>query len=239
MEDNNTKTCELDELYKVQQETFVNLTDLLDKCKKQSKEFEEAKKVTKKFQEKIEQQEKLADPTNEIIKIQKEAEKKDEKNQAKEPSKENPNEKDKNKDKDKDKDKRKDKPASPEKHIFPVLGPCYISQHYNPKKRHPAIDISTYGKPNPVVATKSGRVLNAGLNLPGFSGYGRIVLLLHDKGEVTLYAHLSSSLVRPGQEVKQGQQIGRVGNTGRVRGRTGVHLHHERKINGRPVPPTF
>ena len=73
-------------------------------------------------------------------------------------------------------------------------------------------------------------------------GYGLVVDVAHPaSGYVTRYAHLSGSLVRPGQRVERGQPIARSGNTGRS---TGPHLHYEvRTLQGRtagaaldPVP---
>lgn len=109
-----------------------------------------------------------------------------------------------------------------------------------------------YGKP--VVAAKSGTVVisealtgtipNYDLdgNLIGsYRSYGEYVAILHDDGNITLYAHgkPGSRLVRVGQRVSQGQQIMSVGNTGNVDPRPtpsnpkgGAHLHFELRING-------
>lgn len=109
-----------------------------------------------------------------------------------------------------------------------------------------------YGKP--VVATKSGTVVisetltgsipNYDLNgnvIGSYRSYGEYVAILHDDGNITLYAHgkPGSRLVREGQKVKQGQQIMTVGNTGNVNPRPsasnpkgGAHLHFEMRING-------
>ena len=51
----------------------------------------------------------------------------------------------------------------------------------------------------------------------------------HGTQYVTKYLHLNKKLVKTGQKVKQGQQIGTVGSTGRV---TGAHLHYEFLVNG-------
>lgn len=74
-----------------------------------------------------------------------------------------------------------------------------------------------------VYAAAAGDVVvskSAGYN----GGYGRYVVVKHDNGMQTLYAHLSSNSVVPGARVAQGQVVGGVGNTGRS---TGIHLHFE------------
>jgi murein DD-endopeptidase MepM/ murein hydrolase activator NlpD len=74
-------------------------------------------------------------------------------------------------------------------------------------------------------------VLRAGWN---GGGYGNLVELDHGKGIATRYGHMSAVLVSAGQHVTRGQQIGRMGSTGRS---TGSHLHYEVRIDGRPVNP--
>ncbi len=54
-------------------------------------------------------------------------------------------------------------------------------------------------------------------------------------GVTTRYAHLAGYSVREGERVAQGQQVGRVGSTGRS---TGNHLHYEVRLEGEPVDPT-
>ncbi len=66
------------------------------------------------------------------------------------------------------------------------------------------------------------------------SGYGNVVRIQHDFGFETVYAHQSRIRVKVGQQVSRGEQIGDMGRTGRV---TGVHLHYEVRLNGRPVNP--
>ncbi|MBQ5635822.1 MAG: M23 family metallopeptidase, partial [Alistipes sp.] len=65
-------------------------------------------------------------------------------------------------------------------------------------------------------------------------GYGKQVLLNHQFGYKTRYAHLDKILVTKGQRVKRGQIIGLVGSTG---GSTGPHLHYEVIYMGRHVNP--
>jgi murein DD-endopeptidase MepM/ murein hydrolase activator NlpD len=73
----------------------------------------------------------------------------------------------------------------------------------------------------PVLAAYDGRVAIADF----LGGYGLSVTLEHNNGtQQTLYAHLSEIFVRPGDQVKQGAVVGRVGSTGNS---TGPHLHFE------------
>ena len=65
-------------------------------------------------------------------------------------------------------------------------------------------------------------------------GYGRVVVVDHGRGFSTLYAHLSASLVKEGQVVRDGATIARVGKTGNV---TGYRLHFEVRHYGTPVNP--
>ena len=65
-------------------------------------------------------------------------------------------------------------------------------------------------------------------------GYGNAVVVKHNNGHSTVYAHLSKMLVKRGQSVSQGQTIGLVGATGWA---TGPHLHFEFRVNGRHQDP--
>lgn len=65
-------------------------------------------------------------------------------------------------------------------------------------------------------------------------GYGNLVVIEHDFGIETYYAHLNSIAVRPGQRVSRGERIGGMGTTGQS---TGVHLHYEIRVGGNPVNP--
>jgi murein DD-endopeptidase MepM/ murein hydrolase activator NlpD len=68
------------------------------------------------------------------------------------------------------------------------------------------------------------------------NGYGLMVTLDHGFGLSSRYAHLSESLVTPGQTVTRGQPLAKVGNSGRS---TGPHLHYETILGGTPVDPLF
>ena len=95
---------------------------------------------------------------------------------------------------------------------------------------HPGIDLAgAYG--TPIFATADGTVLRAGWNN---GGYGNLVEIDHGRGISTRYGHMSAILVHEGDHITRGQQIGRMGSTGRS---TGNHLHYEVRIDGRPVNP--
>ncbi len=95
---------------------------------------------------------------------------------------------------------------------------------------HPGIDLAgSYG--TPIYATADGTVVRAGWNN---GGYGNLVEIDHGRGITTRYGHMSAILVHAGDHVTRGQQVGRMGSTGRS---TGNHLHYEVRIDGRPVNP--
>lgn len=85
-----------------------------------------------------------------------------------------------------------------------------------------AVDLAThYGAE--IYAAASGQVIvsrNSGWN----GGYGNYIVITHDNGTETLYAHTSQNIVSVGQRVVQGQVIGYVGTTGHS---TGPHVHFE------------
>ncbi len=94
---------------------------------------------------------------------------------------------------------------------------------------HAGIDI-TGDRGQPILAAAAGRVVSVGPQ----GGYGNLVIVDHGHGIQTRYGHLSGFDVRPGQMVARGQQIARMGSTGRS---TGDHLHFEVRLNDRAVNP--
>lgn len=112
--------------------------------------------------------------------------------------------------------------------IFPLAIPAPISSMFGwrthpitgDQRFHSGTDLAApIG--TPVLAAFAGRVAIADL----LGGYGLTVGLEHNKGtQQTLYAHMSEIFVKPGEWVKQGDAIGRVGSTGNS---TGPHLHFE------------
>ena len=94
---------------------------------------------------------------------------------------------------------------------------------------HSGIDIAApYG--TTVKAADGGTVTYAGWR----GSYGNLVVITHDNGMQTYYAHNSSILVSVGTKVYQGQAIARVGATGTA---TGYHCHFEVRVNGSSVNP--
>jgi murein DD-endopeptidase MepM/ murein hydrolase activator NlpD len=84
-----------------------------------------------------------------------------------------------------------------------------------------------------VRAAAPGKVVSVGYTT-GFEGYGEIVLVRVTPDIVTLYAHLSSYTVHPGEDIQRGELLGMAGCTGYC---TGVHLHFEVRQNGVAVDP--
>jgi len=116
--------------------------------------------------------------------------------------------------------------------IQPVGG-VYTSRHGS---SHRGVDIAgPVG--TPIVASASGTVTvsTALRNSNGtYRSYGEYIVISHDNGYVTYYAHMSQRYVSVGQYVTQGQVIGTRGSTGNS---TGPHLHFEIKNGGSGVNP--
>ena len=94
---------------------------------------------------------------------------------------------------------------------------------------HSGLDFrGAYGQP--ILAAANGKVTYAGQR----SGYGKVIEVTHGHGMMTRYAHLSGFNAKAGQKVGRGEQIGRMGSTGRS---TGTHLHFEVRMNGQPINP--
>ena len=113
--------------------------------------------------------------------------------------------------------------------IWPINGAVTSGFGYRWGRMHEGIDIDGYTG-QPIVASKSGTVISAG---DAGDGYGSKVVIAHDGGFTTLYAHMSR-IGASGGSVSQGQVIGYVGCTGSC---TGDHLHFEVRVNGTPQNP--
>jgi murein DD-endopeptidase MepM/ murein hydrolase activator NlpD len=105
-------------------------------------------------------------------------------------------------------------------YIWPAKGVLTSGFGWRWGRMHKGVDIAApIG--TPIVAAAPGEVVSAGWNS---GGYGNLVKLQHADGSITLYAHNSRILVRPGQRVEQGELISEMGSTGFS---TGPHLHFE------------
>lgn len=122
--------------------------------------------------------------------------------------------------------------------IRPLDKKYKVSSEYGPRthpvtgekgKMHHGVD---FAAPNGVSikASKAGKVILA----KSLKGYGNVVYLDHGNGITTRYAHMSRFSCKAGDNVKQGQEIGKVGNTGVG---TGPHLHFEIRIGGNSTNP--
>ncbi len=105
---------------------------------------------------------------------------------------------------------------------------CNITQYYHPG--HYALDIQTKGETRPIFAAEAGDVIRAETGWNG--GYGNVIEIDHGNGVVTLYGHNETLYVKKGDHVTRGQEIAKMGNTGRVYGATGIHTHFEVRVNG-------
>jgi murein DD-endopeptidase MepM/ murein hydrolase activator NlpD len=113
--------------------------------------------------------------------------------------------------------------------LWPVSGT--INSSYGPRGSsfHDGIDIAA-PEGTPILAIERGEVIYS----DQLRGYGNIVILRHQGGIVSVYAHNQVNLVREGQQVGKGEVIAKVGSTGRV---TGPHLHLEIRKNNSAQDP--
>jgi len=116
-----------------------------------------------------------------------------------------------------------------QKFMYPIN--TRITSYYGPRwgRAHEGIDFAA-PMGSPIRAVSSGRVVYSGWA----TGYGYVVIIEHQRGLRTLYAHNSKLLVSEGESVGKGEVISRSGNTGNS---TGPHLHFEVQVNGRPENP--
>ncbi len=108
-------------------------------------------------------------------------------------------------------------------YVWPVSGRCITQYSW---AGHPAIDISL-SEGTALYAADRGTVTYASWAAGTYYDYGNLIVINHGNGFETLYAHLSSIAVYPGQVVQQGEYIGATGNTGRS---SGAHLHFEIRV---------
>ncbi len=119
---------------------------------------------------------------------------------------------------------------SAEKFLWPVNGT--INSGFGPRGAsfHDGVDIAA-PEGTPIHAIEKGEVIYS----DQLRGYGKIVILRHAEGFVSVYAHNEINLVREGQTVSRGEVVARVGTTGRV---SGPHLHFEIRRNNAAQNPT-
>ena len=111
-------------------------------------------------------------------------------------------------------------------YIWPTNGSYRISSRYGPRwgRNHDGIDMAC-SMGTDVLASDGGTVIEAGYH----GSYGNLVVIDHQNGVHTYYAHNSKLLVRVGDKVYQGKHIAESGSTGRS---TGPHIHFGVKVNG-------
>ncbi len=97
------------------------------------------------------------------------------------------------------------------------------------RKMHNGMDF-TAKTGTPIYATGNGKVIKASRA----SGFGKVVYIDHGFGYITKYGHMSKFNTKKGKNVKRGDIIGYVGNTGLS---SGPHLHYEVHKNGKPINP--
>lgn len=111
--------------------------------------------------------------------------------------------------------------------IFQMPCDCFYTQYFG--AAHFGVDMQHKGGA-PIFAVEAGTVTRAEYGWNG--GYGNVIVIDHGNGLTTLYAHNKTLYVKKGDTVTRGQPISFMGNTGRVHGPTGIHLHLEVIVNG-------
>lgn len=112
---------------------------------------------------------------------------------------------------------------------WPLRGVLYARFGRKGKEPHDGIDLAAPAG-TPVKTAAPGTTLYAGEQ----KGYGLIVIVQHDGGLVTLYAHNRDVRVKTGQKVREGQVVATVGDSGKT---SGPHLHFEVRREGVPIDP--
>jgi murein DD-endopeptidase MepM/ murein hydrolase activator NlpD len=118
-----------------------------------------------------------------------------------------------------------------------VDGPARLSSKYGSRSDpftgvpdfHHGVDLAAKSG-TPILAIRPGVVTFSGQQ----SGYGRMVIVRHDDGLESVYAHASANLVSAGDRVEAGTPLARVGSSGRS---TGPHLHFEMRRDGVAIDP--
>jgi len=119
--------------------------------------------------------------------------------------------------------------------MLPVQGhlssPFGLKRYFNrqPRKPHSGIDLAA-PKGTPIVSPADGTIITTG----NYFFNGNTIFIDHGQGLITMYCHMSKIVVKPGDKVRKGQQIGAIGMTGRA---TGPHLHWSVSLNNARVDP--
>ena len=121
--------------------------------------------------------------------------------------------------------------------LKPPMEHYYVSSPYGPRKHpvtgkyrmHHGIDLAGTWQEN-VSVSADGTVVFAGYH----GSFGKVIRIKHNYGIMTTYGHLAKISVRRGDLVSEGQVIGKMGRTGKVKG---AHLHYEISVNGKSQNP--
>ena len=121
--------------------------------------------------------------------------------------------------------------------LKPPMEHYYVSSPYGPRKHpvtgkyrmHHGIDLAGTWQEN-VSVSADGTVVFAGYH----GSFGKVIRIKHNYGIMTTYGHLAKINVRRGDLVSEGQIIGKMGRTGKVKG---AHLHYEISVNGKSQNP--
>lgn len=120
--------------------------------------------------------------------------------------------------------------------VWPISGNVttfFGVPHWPYQPTHTGMDISD-GRISGMTAIKPFRPGKVIQTIPSFSGLGHHVIIDHGDGLTSVYAHMASIAVNPGQDVDKNTVLGTEGSTGAS---TGTHLHFEIRVNGTPVNP--
>ena len=121
--------------------------------------------------------------------------------------------------------------------LKPPMQHYYVSSPYGPRKHpvtgkyrmHHGIDLAGTWQEN-VIVSADGTVVFAGYH----GSFGKVIRIKHNYGIMTTYGHLAKINVKRGDIVSEGQVIGKMGRTGKVKG---AHLHYEISVNGKSQNP--
>ena len=123
--------------------------------------------------------------------------------------------------------------------LKPPMEHYYVSSKYGPRKHpvtgkyrmHHGIDLAGTWQEN-ISVSADGTVIFAGYH----GSFGKVIRIRHNYGIMTTYGHLAKIKVKSGDIVNEGQIIGKMGRTGKVKG---AHLHYEISVNGKSQNPAI